>query len=119
MGAGHRAKFLGSAEADKPTKVRQVILIGAAGARVVEVGEPFRRGRHAGQLLELGGAQATFTGAVGHQLAQRMSGPAGRPAACSLATHSQYSRIERSASDSGTKFRQRSDSSSISAWESN
>ena len=74
MGAGHRAKFLGNAEADKPTKVRQVILIGAVGAPVVEVGEPFRRDRHAGQLLELGGAQATFTGAAGHQLAHRMSG---------------------------------------------
>lgn len=108
---GDGAKFIGAGEADKTAEVFQIVLVGAAGARVVDIGEPFHRWRPRGQLVVLGRAQAAFAGSGGNPLAHRTPGPAGRPAACSAATHAQHLRMERSFSDSGTCCCQRSCSS--------
>lgn len=43
MGAGDCAKLLGAGEPDKTAEVGQVVLIGAARAWVVDIGEPFDR----------------------------------------------------------------------------
>ena len=58
--AGDGTEFLGAGEPNKPAEVFQVVLIGAAGTWVVNIGEPFRRCRHGGQLLKLNGTQAPF-----------------------------------------------------------
>lgn len=120
--AGDSSEFLGAGEPDKAAEVFQVILVRASGAWVVDIGEPFHRCRHAGQLLEFNGAQPTFTGRLQHgrglggrEVGHRMPGPAGRPAACSAAIHSQYSRIKRMSSASGTRCCQRC-CSSFSSW---
>lgn len=60
MGAGDGAELFGGGDADELAEVLQVALVGAAGARVVEVGEPLGGGRHLGQVLELGGGEAAL-----------------------------------------------------------
>ncbi|MNI25834.1 hypothetical protein D3C73_795100 [compost metagenome] len=62
VGAGHFAKLLGGVQADKLAEILDVALVGAAGARVGQVGEPFDGGRDRGQALELGGGQPACRG---------------------------------------------------------
>jgi hypothetical protein len=50
------AELIGAGEPDKPAEVFQVVLISASGAWVVDIGAPFHRRRHAGQMLEFTGA---------------------------------------------------------------
>ena len=58
MGPGHVAKLLGCVQADKLTEILNIALVGAAGTRVVEVGEPLDGGRYRGQALKFGGSQS-------------------------------------------------------------
>lgn len=44
MGPGDRAELLGRDDADETAEVPEVALVGPAGARVVEVGEPLGGG---------------------------------------------------------------------------
>lgn len=62
MGAGHLAELLRCLQAEEGAEVFEVAPVGAAGARVVEVGEPLDGGRHPGEALELGGGEAAFAG---------------------------------------------------------
>ena len=55
MRARHRPKLFRSADAGELHEVLHRVLIGAAGVPVGEVGKPFDRGRHVGELLERGG----------------------------------------------------------------
>ncbi|RMW07371.1 hypothetical protein ALP03_200076 [Pseudomonas amygdali pv. tabaci] len=52
MRSGHHAKFISGGQPDKSAKIFQVILVGAACARVVQIGKPLDRGRNLGQRLK-------------------------------------------------------------------
>ena len=73
MSPSYFPKLLGSAQADKLAKILDVTLVGAAGAQVGQIGEPFDGGRYHRQALELGGVRrrssATFSinSVIGHQ----------------------------------------------------
>ena len=58
VGAGDEAELLRALDADESHEVGDVDLVGAAGARVVEVGEPF----HFGQALKFPGCQCPRAG---------------------------------------------------------
>jgi len=53
----HGAELLGSFDADEPHDGTQVIPVGAAGVRVVDIGEPLGFARQFRQPLELGAGQ--------------------------------------------------------------
>lgn len=115
-------QLIGAGEPDKSAKVFQIVLISASGPWVVDIGDPFHCCWRADQLLEFNGGQVGFAGRQQHgagqgwiDFVQLMPGPEGRPAACSAATHSQYSRIRRLSSASGTRCYQRPCSSSNSS----
>ncbi len=57
VGARHGAKFL---RADDPGEAHEIpypVFVGAAGARVAEIGEPLDLGRHVSELMKLGGGE--------------------------------------------------------------
>ena len=54
VGAGHGAEFLGPLDTDERGEVSQIVLVGPAGARILDVGEPLEFGRDPGQPLEFG-----------------------------------------------------------------
>lgn len=60
MGAGDLPKLIGRMDAEEVTEVLDVTLVGAAGTRVVQVGEPLGRCRHLCQPLKLSRRQAAF-----------------------------------------------------------
>ena len=63
VGAGDPPHFLGGRDPHKAAELAHVALVGAAGARVVDIGEPLHLGRHPGQALELGaGKQPPLAG---------------------------------------------------------
>ena len=55
--ARHGAKFLRPRDAGEAHEVLDRVLVGAAGVRVGEIGEPLDLGRHVGQPVKLGGGQ--------------------------------------------------------------
>ena len=57
MGAGHVAELLRLAQAGEGHEVLDVLLVGPAGVRVGEVGEPFDLRGDVRQGLELGGGE--------------------------------------------------------------
>ena len=59
MRAGHVAEFFRPLDAGKEHEVLDRVFVGAPGARVADILEPFDLGRHIGQALELGGGQQT------------------------------------------------------------
>ncbi len=57
VGVGHVPKLLRLPQACEDLKVFDVLLVGVAGVRVGEIGEPFELWRDLRQVLELGGGQ--------------------------------------------------------------
>lgn len=53
MGAGDNAELLWCGDPCKTHELLQIVLVSAAGLRVVKVDEPSGRGRNVGQLLKL------------------------------------------------------------------
>ena len=62
VGARHGAKFLRPGDAGEAHEIPHRVFVGAAGARVAEIGEPLDLGRHVGQPVELGGGQQPVAG---------------------------------------------------------
>jgi hypothetical protein len=54
MGAGNIAQLAEAAQARKADEFFDIVLIGAAGFGIGEVGEPFDFGRDLGEIAELG-----------------------------------------------------------------
>jgi hypothetical protein len=54
VGAGDGAQLTDAFEASEGDKLLDIDLIGAAGFRIGEVGEPFELGRNLGEVAELG-----------------------------------------------------------------
>lgn len=83
MGAGHVPELFRLPQACEDLKVFDVLLVGAAGVRVSEIGEPFEFRRNLRQILELGGGQLHWQdrsqgvrGRRGHSAWSSRAGPA-------------------------------------------
>jgi hypothetical protein len=57
MRSGHRAEFFRPDNAGEPHEITDRVLIGAPGAAISDIGEPFDLRRHICQALKLGGGQ--------------------------------------------------------------
>lgn len=79
MRTGHAAEFFRAGDPDEAGKILHVLLVGAAGFLVPDVGKPLQLGRHFGQTLELGSSQGTGSrpGRFGQRRQRRLiEGPA-------------------------------------------
>lgn len=54
MRAGDVSKLDRIGDAGKAHEVADVVAVGAAGLRAIEIGKPFRLGRNGGEIVELG-----------------------------------------------------------------
>ena len=57
VGAGDGAELLRAGDPDEAGEVPHVLLVGAAGLLVRDIGEPLQFGRHFGQAPEFGGGR--------------------------------------------------------------
>ena len=60
--ARHGAKLLRPHDAGEAHEIPHRVFVGAAGARVAEIGEPLDLGRHVGEPVKLGGGQQPVAG---------------------------------------------------------
>jgi hypothetical protein len=65
VGARHGAEVFRPAQAGEGLKVSDVLLVGAAGVGVGEVGEPLELGGNRGQGVELLGSEGDWRGVTG------------------------------------------------------
>ena len=59
MRAGHAAEFFRASDPDEARKILHVLLVGATGFLVPDVGKPLQLRRRLGQALEFGSSQGT------------------------------------------------------------
>lgn len=79
MRTGHAAEFFRAGDPDETGEVLHVLLVGATGFLVADVGKPLQLGRHFGQATEFGGGQGTGSrpGRFGQRRQRRLiEGPA-------------------------------------------